>query len=103
MRIAILRCRGNLENMLQLIRFSVCFDRVINYYFYIKKYNVISASHAKDFFVEKWCKLVYIFMRAILGQIQGGLQKASQDSTKGGLQYFFTFYTLKISLFRVLR
>ena len=31
----------------------------------------------------------------------GGLQKAIQDSTKGGLQYFFTFYALKIELFRV--
>ena len=32
----------------------------------------------------------------------GWLQRASQDSTGGGgLQYFFTFYALKISLFRV--
>ena len=38
---------------------------------------------------------------AKLGQIQGGLQRAIQDSTKGGLQYFFTFYALKIELFRV--
>ena len=39
--------------------------------------------------------------RAKLGQIQGGLQRVSQDSTKGGLQYFFTFYALKTELFRV--
>ena len=39
--------------------------------------------------------------RAKLGQIQGGLQRSIQDSTKGGLQYFFTFYALKIELFRV--
>ena len=39
--------------------------------------------------------------RAKLGQIQGGLQRAIKDSTKGGLQYFFTFYALKIELFRV--
>ena len=31
----------------------------------------------------------------------GGLQRTIQDSTKGGLQYFFTFYALKIELFRV--
>ena len=39
--------------------------------------------------------------RAKLGQIQGGLQRANQDSTKGGLQYFKTFYALKISLIRI--
>ena len=56
---------------------------------------------------------MHINRRAKLGQIQGGLQGASQDSTKGGvagasqdstkggLQIFFTFYALKISLFRV--
>ena len=37
--------------------------------------------------------------RAKLGQIQGGLQRASQ--IRQILQYFFTFYALKISLFRV--
>ena len=41
------------------------------------------------------------FRHAKLGQIQGGLQRAIQDSTKGGLQYFFIFYALKIELFRV--
>ena len=39
--------------------------------------------------------------RAKLGQIQGGLQKANKDLTKGGLQIFYPFYALKISLFRV--
>ena len=39
--------------------------------------------------------------RAKLGPIQGGLQRASQDSTKGVVATFFTFYALKISLFRV--
>ena len=42
-----------------------------------------------------------VYRRAKLGQIQGGLQRAIQDSTKGGLQYFFTFYALKMELFRV--
>ena len=31
-----------------------------------------------------------------LGQIQGGLQRAIQDSTKGGVAIIFTFYALKI-------
>ena len=41
---------------------------------------------------------------AKLGQIQGGgLQRAIQDSTKGGgrVAIFFSFYALKIELFRV--
>ena len=37
--------------------------------------------HASDMYV--------LIRRAKLGQIQGGLQRASQDSTNGGLQYFF--------------
>ena len=39
--------------------------------------------------------------RAKLGQIQGGLQRAIQDSTKGGCNNLFTFYALKIELCRV--
>ena len=40
---------------------------------------------------------------AKLGKIQGGLQMTSQDSTKGGgvAIIFFTFYVIKISLFKV--
>ena len=39
--------------------------------------------------------------RAKLDQIQGGLQRAIQDSTKGGCNNFFNFYALKLELFRV--
>ena len=42
--------------------------------------------------------------RAKLGQIQGELQRAIQDLTKGGAccNNFFTFYALEIELFRVI-
>ena len=33
-----------------------------------------------------YCHIVLYVRRAKLGQIQGGLQRAIQDSTKGGLQ-----------------
>ena len=49
-------------------------------------------------------KLNYlIFRRAKLGQIQGGLQRASQDSTKGGggCNNFFSFHALNVSHFTV--
>ena len=44
---------------------------------------------------------VLIYRRAKLGQIQVGLQRAIQNSTKAGLQFFFNFYALKIKLLRV--
>ena len=48
------------------------------------------------------CRHMYIVVRrAKLGQIQGGLQRATQGSTKGGYDNVFNFYALKISLFRV--
>ena len=39
--------------------------------------------------------------RAKLGQIQGGLQRASQVSTERGVAIMVYFYVLKISLFGV--
>ena len=39
--------------------------------------------------------------RAKLDQIQGGLQRASQDRQRGVAMIFFIFYSLKISLVRV--
>ena len=42
---------------------------------------------------------MYIFedRRAKLGKIQDGLQRGSQDLTKGGLQWLFNLYEIKIS------
>ena len=48
---------------------------------------------------NKTTYIVYVIRRAKLDKIQGGLQRAIQDSTKGGLQKIFTFYALKIEFF----
>ena len=59
------------------------------------------AGGTLDKIKKKAVRTITYSRRAKLGQIQGGLQRALQDSTKGGCNNFFTFYPLKIELFRV--
>ena len=68
--------------------------------YYIVRYALIYHQHSTIIKIIKDYRVPPV-RRAKLGQIQGGLQRAIQDSTKGGLQYFFTFYALKIELFGV--
>ena len=56
----------------------------------------LKASTVLRFFLKHIILSQYMCLisrRAKLGQIQGGLQRAIQDSTKGGLQQFFYFFT----------
>ena len=68
--------------------------------FNAKKCNIMRVSHSRkplQHFYSLGSEILQEVSdrRAKLGQIQGGLQRASQDSTKGGLQYFFYFLRVK--------
>ena len=59
--------------------------------FNAKKCNIMRVSHSRkplQHFYSLGSEILQEVSdrRAKLGQIQGGLQRASQDSTKGGLQ-----------------
>ena len=65
---------------------TVCWVAMFLILTFIQIYNILCGSLGR---------------RAKLGQIQGGLQRAIQDLTKGGCNIFFTFHVLKIELFKV--
>ena len=48
--------------------------------------NKSHGSNGSRKFCMCYGNYMFAFRRAKLGQIQGGLQRTSQDSTKGGLQ-----------------
>ena len=53
---------------------------------YIVLYTVLHTTHCTDTDTDTDTSLFLQSRRAKLGQIQGGLQRAIQDSTKGELQ-----------------
>ena len=54
---------------------------------------IMCVSRVIYLLLHNWTSNTVITRRAKLGQIQWGLQRAIQDSTKGGLQYFFLLFT----------
>ena len=57
-----------------------------------REFRILAYIYYLNLWVKIY-KLIHIPRRAKLGKIQRGLRRASQDSTKGGLQYFFLLFT----------